>query len=267
MLLLSAAKAAAVAAVGSVALSSGRNMLQTYRISSSAPSPLPDNPTTVKGLQTLSRHELLKLYLHTCQAPRDLEQLNGDWNGVLLQNGFLLTAISRFVANRLFGKGRRWNGKSFDCSAAAAAAAANNNQVASTALKRFRKPKTERAAGAVHPHGRSLPKPKRTSALIWLWPSRGCSVAAKANSNNHHPWQCCVTPNTSADCRPGEAWWTKCGSYPARTTNYCWGGATWGGGPEASSTRPPFACTAVKARGRRNGNDCSSKQSVAEGEV
>jgi len=132
MLLLSAAKAVAVAAVGSVALSSGRNMLQTYRISSSSsslvPPPLPDNPTTVKGLQTLSRHELLKLYLYTCQAPRDLEQLNGDWNGVLLQNGFLLTAISRFVANRLFGKGRRWNGKSFDCSAAAAAAAEQQQQ-------------------------------------------------------------------------------------------------------------------------------------------
>lgn len=121
MMLLTAAKAAAAAVAGSLAFSSGRNMLQTYSIAkkhASDPSrrisTSGDHPTTVKEIQSLPRHELLRLYLYTCEPPADLSEIDGDWNGVLLDNGSVLTRVSGFITNRLFGKGRRWNGKSFD---------------------------------------------------------------------------------------------------------------------------------------------------------
>jgi len=67
----------------------------------------------VQKMQNLPRAEILRLYFHQCEAPSDLSVLDGEWNGVLLNNGSVLTRVSRFI-NRIFGKGRRWNGKSFN---------------------------------------------------------------------------------------------------------------------------------------------------------
>jgi len=48
--------------------------------------------------------------------PNEESKLCRAWNGILLNNNNLgMTSIgSKFMSNILFGKGRRWNGKSFD---------------------------------------------------------------------------------------------------------------------------------------------------------
>jgi hypothetical protein len=68
----------------------------------------------VDYLQKLSREELLQLFC-SCEPPADSDQLCREWNGILLNNNNLgMTSIgSQFMSNVLFGKGRRWNGKSF----------------------------------------------------------------------------------------------------------------------------------------------------------
>jgi len=134
-MILTAAKAAGAAITGILAFSSGRNILQTYRIAKEVSSPpsasysmpqtepllLPKNarPLAVRQLQSLTRPELLRMYLNSCEAPTDDSMnllLDGEWNGVLLSNGPILTPVVGFITNRLFGKGRRWNGKAFHLS-------------------------------------------------------------------------------------------------------------------------------------------------------
>jgi hypothetical protein len=69
----------------------------------------------VKALQSLDRQEVLQLFLWDCEAPANLAELDGDWNGELLENnGVVLTQVTNFLTNGLFGKGRKWNGKLFD---------------------------------------------------------------------------------------------------------------------------------------------------------
>jgi hypothetical protein len=132
MLLWTTAKAAAAGIAGTLTVASGRNMLQTYQIAQAHDCWQPENaprqnnlcqrtsarPAPIRHLQSLSRAELLKLYLQGgCEAPLSPAVfLDGAWNGVLLHNGPVLTRVVTFITNQLFGKGRRWNGKTFDTS-------------------------------------------------------------------------------------------------------------------------------------------------------
>ena len=99
MMIISVAQAAAAAVAGSLAFSSGRNMFQTHRLSSSTQQELPDEllvmPTTVSELQNLQRKQLLQLYLNHCTDPTDLSAIEGDWNGLLLKNNGLVRNIMR----------------------------------------------------------------------------------------------------------------------------------------------------------------------------
>jgi hypothetical protein len=117
MMILPIAKAAAGAVTATLALSSGRNMLQTFQISrahqettdtkapwvppslhrQSDPDPVTDPTSTtvtaksvVSDLEELSRKELVELFL-SCQPPANAAEIEGEWNGVLLENnGFVL---------------------------------------------------------------------------------------------------------------------------------------------------------------------------------
>jgi hypothetical protein len=150
-MLLQVARVAVAALVGSITYNTGRNVYETVQIVSKErqqllPPLLPTLlqsqplPQSVSELQKLSRQEIIHLYLHYCTAvPSDLIDIEGEWNGALLHNNGLVgrqkqelihvkimyalltiviillqTRITRFITNRLFGKGRRWNGKSFD---------------------------------------------------------------------------------------------------------------------------------------------------------
>jgi len=69
----------------------------------------------VSDLQQLRRSELMELWL-ACEAPpQNMKSMDGDWNGVLLDNnGMLMTKVSEFLTDALFGrKFGKWNGKAF----------------------------------------------------------------------------------------------------------------------------------------------------------
>ena len=91
MIVANVCKAAAAAVVGSLAMNMGRNMVETHRLVGSnnhhAPTML---PTSVAELQKLSRKEVVNLFLHHCEAPADLGDLEGEWNGALLPNNGLV---------------------------------------------------------------------------------------------------------------------------------------------------------------------------------
>lgn len=98
MMILPVAKAVAAAFAGSLAFSTGRNMLQTQQLlKATDDSFITDNtsvPTTVSELQTLQRKQLLQLYLQHCEAPTELSTVAGDWHGVLLKNNGLVRSHS-----------------------------------------------------------------------------------------------------------------------------------------------------------------------------
>eukprot|EP00814_Leptocylindrus_danicus_P008043 CAMPEP_0116013582 /NCGR_PEP_ID=MMETSP0321-20121206/5807_1 /TAXON_ID=163516 /ORGANISM="Leptocylindrus danicus var. danicus, Strain B650" /LENGTH=234 /DNA_ID=CAMNT_0003483149 /DNA_START=63 /DNA_END=767 /DNA_ORIENTATION=- len=66
-------------------------------------------------LQSLNRKDLLFLY-RLCAAPSSTDLYAGKvWDGFLLNNNSLvMTQITAFITNQLFGKGSKWKGKSFD---------------------------------------------------------------------------------------------------------------------------------------------------------
>ena len=69
----------------------------------------------VADLQRLRRSEFLELWM-ACDAPaQNMKSVDGDWNGVLLDNnGLLMTKVSEFLTDALFGrKFDKWNGKAF----------------------------------------------------------------------------------------------------------------------------------------------------------
>lgn len=91
--------AAAVTAV--LAVSSGQNMLQTLQASRKDDNSN-NNPRTLIGagklirpsettdevvaqIQSLKRHELLEIYFSS-KAPKDLSEIEGQWDGCLLDN-------------------------------------------------------------------------------------------------------------------------------------------------------------------------------------
>lgn len=119
MLLLQAvASALALSLVGNIS----RNVYQTYSLPRQDPSSrnLIDIPTFsssqegVQYLESLNRKELLNIYLQS-QPPSNLSQIEGEWNGRLLDNGPVLTIVTAFLSNQLFGirNGMKWNGKEF----------------------------------------------------------------------------------------------------------------------------------------------------------
>jgi hypothetical protein len=118
MMILPIAKAAAGAITATLALSSGRNMLQTFQLSrahqettdTKAPwvppslhrhltDPDPTSTTLtansiVSDLEELGRKELVELFL-ACQPPASAAEIEGEWNGVLLENnGFVLVSTN-----------------------------------------------------------------------------------------------------------------------------------------------------------------------------
>lgn len=88
-------KAATAAVVGTLTIASGRNMVQTRRL---CRHPSPGAMKLVrseKELQSMSRKEVLEVFLHQCKAPTDLRQVEGDWNGRLLcNNGLVRSAVA-----------------------------------------------------------------------------------------------------------------------------------------------------------------------------
>jgi hypothetical protein len=101
------ASAAGAAVTATLAFSSGRNMLQTWQTCRQAQQEdgrqkLTDASAAfimatqtqgsipvreqVKALQSLDRQEVLQLFLWDCEAPANLAELDGDWNGELLEN-------------------------------------------------------------------------------------------------------------------------------------------------------------------------------------
>ena len=83
--------AAAITAV--LALSSGRNMIQTWTLSRQQEVTQPNNNNmtfdniemAMDKIQTMKRKDLLQLYL-SCHGPQQLQQIQGEWNGILLDN-------------------------------------------------------------------------------------------------------------------------------------------------------------------------------------
>jgi hypothetical protein len=108
-----------------------------------------DQDMVISHLKQMSRKELLELFLQ-CKPPNHLDDILGSWDGILLSNnlvlvsyndnkiyiyhlysfiffmaGFLFnshcyihdtqTSVSQFITHGLFGKGCKWNGKSFYC--------------------------------------------------------------------------------------------------------------------------------------------------------
>ncbi|KAL3805740.1 hypothetical protein ACHAW5_003820 [Stephanodiscus triporus] len=81
----------------------------------------------VAGLSGMNRKELVELFLR-CDPPSDARELafedDGDereeggggcwvYDGYLLDNGPILTRVTNFITNRLFGRGEKWLGKSY----------------------------------------------------------------------------------------------------------------------------------------------------------
>lgn len=119
------AKVVASAAVVALAGNCGRNMLQALEVRNSDDLPdisvlqLPStaDPTkTVEHLHSLNRLELLQLF-SVCDIPSDLSEIEGEWEGELLENnGVVMTTVSNIMTNGFFalGPGRKWNGKRFE---------------------------------------------------------------------------------------------------------------------------------------------------------
>jgi hypothetical protein len=66
----------------------------------------------INDLKSMKRKELLTLFKH-CEMTDDLDMIEGEWDGSLLNNNLVLTSVSTFITNKLFGKNTKWNGKEF----------------------------------------------------------------------------------------------------------------------------------------------------------
>jgi len=77
---------------------------------------IPTDKTTsevIRDLERMKRDELFTLFL-SCVPPTELKQIQGEWDGLLLENnGLVMTKVGSFLSNTLFGRGRKWNGKAF----------------------------------------------------------------------------------------------------------------------------------------------------------
>jgi len=75
----------------------------------------------VNGLSNMKKKELVELYLQ-CEPPdlsSDISYYNNkkgcqyQYDGYLLDNGPVLTLVTGFITNRLFGNGKPWLGKAY----------------------------------------------------------------------------------------------------------------------------------------------------------
>lgn len=152
MLIVPIIQYAAALTAATLTLSSGNNMIQTWRIiknnsnkiSSSISSSIQKNennggaetaivrrlrrrdgeerpPAVTSSLvldeiRNLSRRDFIELWHDStlCRTtPTTLAEIHGEWDGTLTKNGPILTSVTKFLTNRLFGRGRKWNGKAF----------------------------------------------------------------------------------------------------------------------------------------------------------
>jgi hypothetical protein len=124
-MIVSAVQIAISAAVFAIAGSCGSNMLQSIQVTNNMDLPgltqmhlsaaNGESSEMVKHLQSLNRQELLELF-KSCEVPADLSDIEGEWDGVLLENnGLIMTKVSNIMTHGLFalGSGRRWAGKRF----------------------------------------------------------------------------------------------------------------------------------------------------------
>jgi hypothetical protein len=121
-MIVSAVLISTSAAVLGIAWLCGSNILQSRQVTNNMdlppmhlPSANGESSDTVKHLQSLNRQELLELF-KSCEVPADLSDIEGDWDGTLLENnGLIMTKVSDIMINGLFalGSGRRWVGKRF----------------------------------------------------------------------------------------------------------------------------------------------------------
>lgn len=97
-MLLPIARVAVAAVVGSVTYNTGRNVYETVNIVAKQPLPSQQTlPQSVSDLQKLSRKEIIHLYLNDCTAlPSDLTNMEGEWNGTLLNNNGLVRWYSTY---------------------------------------------------------------------------------------------------------------------------------------------------------------------------
>jgi len=72
----------------------------------------------LEGLENMKKKDLVELFLH-CNSPSISDLAFGDgeqemrYDGYLLDNGPILTPVTNFITNRLFGRGNRWLGKAY----------------------------------------------------------------------------------------------------------------------------------------------------------
>jgi hypothetical protein len=117
-MILISIQAATSAIILALAGSSGRNMLQTYRVRNNLPVnsdsicfPEIIGPSaSVEHLQTMKRKQLIELF-SASKVPSDLSEVEGEWDGFLLDNGILMTSVSNLISHKFFSMGKRWNGK------------------------------------------------------------------------------------------------------------------------------------------------------------
>lgn len=92
MMIVGVANLAVAAVTAVLAISSGRNMFQTWNLSrqnahpESQIPPLFDTTAMAIGkIQAMKRKDLLQLYFSS-RGPQNLQQVQGEWNGILLDN-------------------------------------------------------------------------------------------------------------------------------------------------------------------------------------
>jgi hypothetical protein len=95
-----AAKAATAVIATIVTMNSCRNMIQTYQFASDHSKRQFNNnensaiqlsrESIMDDIQKLNRLQILKLYFEHCREPESLDEIDGEWNGVLLHNNGLV---------------------------------------------------------------------------------------------------------------------------------------------------------------------------------
>lgn len=105
-----------IAQAGMIVNSHKNNNLQSHTfIESDISQGVPQDETRVlvEILQQMKRQDLLELF---CQSSSPSSTLAlGEYDGCLLDNNGL-TLVTQFLTNGLFGKGKRWSGKTFTSS-------------------------------------------------------------------------------------------------------------------------------------------------------
>jgi len=67
----------------------------------------------LQDLKHMKRNEVIALFL-SCPSPTELKQIQGEWDGTLLENnGLVMNNVATLITNMWFGRGQKWNGKAF----------------------------------------------------------------------------------------------------------------------------------------------------------